>query len=154
VPPTLPYTLRQPDRTEPLAEAQAVEKKLKHLEFIQAVINRMANTSFMLKGWSITIIAGLFAFSANERAIAVLWLGVLLTLVFWYLDSYFLWQERLFRSLYDHVRTLPENQVDFDMDQMSFSKSRSFLKAVFSMTLWPFYLLAALAQAYFIRSLS
>ena len=59
-----------------------MENKLKHLEFIQNVINRMANTSFLLKGWSITIIAGLFAFSATEGLVAVLWLGVLLTLVF------------------------------------------------------------------------
>lgn len=59
-----------------------MERRLKHLEFVQAVINRMANTSFMLKGWSITIIAGLFAFSAKEEAIPVLWLGVLLTLAF------------------------------------------------------------------------
>jgi hypothetical protein len=135
-------------------EAHAMEKKVKHLEFIQAVVNRMANTSFLLKGWSITIIAALFAFSAKEGAIAVLWLGVLLTLVFWYLDSYFLWQERLFRSLYDHVRGLKEEDIDFGMDQMRFQKDRPFYKAVFSATLWPFYLLAALAQVYFIRSLT
>jgi hypothetical protein len=36
-----------------------MENKLKHLEFIQAVINRMANTSSLLKGWSIAIIAAL-----------------------------------------------------------------------------------------------
>ena len=35
---------------------------------------------------------------------------------FWVLDGYFLWQERLFRSLYDHVRLLNEDQIDFSMD--------------------------------------
>ena len=33
---------------------------------------------------------------------------MVLTSSFWFLDSYFLWQERLFRTLYDHVRTLKE----------------------------------------------
>jgi hypothetical protein len=130
-----------------------MENKVKHLEFIQAVINRMANTSFLLKGWSITIIAGLFAFSAKEGAIAVLWLGVILTLVFWFLDSYFLWQERLFRALYNHVRQLTPEDVDFGMDQMQFAGETKWYAAPLSMTLWPFYLVAAVAQLFFIRSL-
>jgi hypothetical protein len=131
-----------------------MEKKLKHLEFIQSVINRMANTAFLLKGWSITIIAGLFAFSAKEGSIAVLWLGVLLTLVFWTLDSYFLWQERLFRVLYDHVRTLNEEEIDFSMNQMRFRNDRRWYATPFSLTLWPFYLVATVAQLVFIASLA
>ena len=131
-----------------------MENKLKHLEFIQNVINRMANTSFLLKGWSITIIAALFAFSAKEGSIAVLWLGVLLTLVFWFLDSYFLWQERLFRSLYDHVRNLKEEDIDFAMNHMQFAAERKWYSTSFSLTLWPFYLVAAVAQLVFIASLA
>ena len=34
-----------------------MEKKIKHLEMIQGVINRMAGNSFALKGWSVTLIA-------------------------------------------------------------------------------------------------
>ena len=131
-----------------------MENKLKHLEFIQNVINRMANTSFLLKGWSITIIAGLFAFSAAEGSTAVLWLGVLLTLVFWILDSYFLWQERLFRSLYDHVRNLKEEDVDFTMNHIQFGVERKWHATPFSLTLWPFYFVAAVAQLAFIASIT
>lgn len=32
----------------------------KHLEFIQAVIERHARTSFVLKGWSITVVASVY----------------------------------------------------------------------------------------------
>lgn len=131
-----------------------MEKKLKHLEFIQAVINRMANTSFLLKGWSITIIAGLFAFSAKEGLVPVLWLGFVLTLVFWFLDAYFLWQERLFRSLYDHVRQLDEKNIDFAMNQMQFKGQRKWYTTPFSLTLWPFYLVAGTAQLIFIAVLA
>ena len=38
--------------------------KLKHLEFIQGIITRMANNSFMLKGWAVTLVAGIFALSS------------------------------------------------------------------------------------------
>jgi hypothetical protein len=31
--------------------------KIKHLEMIQAVISRLANNSFLLKGWSITLVS-------------------------------------------------------------------------------------------------
>jgi hypothetical protein len=131
-----------------------VEKKVKHLEFIQNVVNRMANTSFLLKGWSITIVAALFAWSVKEGAKEVLWLGVALTFVFWFLDSYFLWHERMFRALYDHVRTLPDDQIDFSMNQMQFSGVRNWYTTPFSMTLWPFYGIACVAQFMFIRALN
>ena len=32
------------------------EKIVKHLEMIQAVINRLGNNSFLLKSWSMTVI--------------------------------------------------------------------------------------------------
>src|SRR5688572_14793209 len=116
-----------------------MERKLKHLEFIQGVINRMANTSFLLKGWSITIIAGLFAFSESENELPLLWLALILTGVFWFLDAYFLWQERLFRALYDHVRKLPEEKIDFSMDPTPFRPKRPWYATPFSLTLLPFY---------------
>lgn len=40
--------------------------KHKHLEFIQASTNRMSGNLFLLKGWSITLIAGLFALAAKD----------------------------------------------------------------------------------------
>ena len=39
---------------------------IKHLEFIQAVITRMAGNSFVLKGWAITLAAAGFALAAKE----------------------------------------------------------------------------------------
>ena len=112
---------------------------MKHLEFIQGVINRMANTSFLLKGWSITIIAGLFAFSESENELPLLILALILTGVFWFLDAYFLWQERLFRALYDHVRTLDEGAIDFSMNPSPFRPTRHWYATPFSITLLPFY---------------
>jgi hypothetical protein len=41
-----------------------MESKLKHLEFIQAAISRMAANSSLFKGWAVTIAAALSAFAA------------------------------------------------------------------------------------------
>lgn len=80
------------------------ERLAKHLEFIQNAIGRMAGNSFLLKGWSVTLVAGLFALAAGGGKWVYAALGLLPSLSFWGLDAYYLRQERLFRKLYDAVR--------------------------------------------------
>ena len=41
------------------------EKLTKHVELVQSVIDQMAGNSFLLKGWSVTPVAGLFALAAS-----------------------------------------------------------------------------------------
>lgn len=75
----------------------------KHLEFVQAIINRLAGNSFLLKGWSITLAAGLFALASRDSNPDVAAVALLPSLSFWGLDAYYLRQERLFRALYGNV---------------------------------------------------
>jgi len=83
---------------------QPEEYRVKHLEFIQGVINRMAGNSFLLKGWSVTLVAVLFALAASGGNWRYALLGLLPSISFWGLDAYYLRQERLFRKLYDAAR--------------------------------------------------
>ena len=126
-----------------------MESKLKHLEFIQGVVNRLASDSFRIKGWSVVLIAALFVLLAREDRVDFLFIGLVPVLFFWGLDGYFLWQERLFRALYDHVRGLNERAVDFSMDTSAFRTgwNRTWIGATLSVTLILFYgaLVAALA---------
>ncbi len=62
--------------------------KHKHLEFIKASINRMSGKLFLLKGWSITLIAGLFALAAKDTNQAYVLIAYFPLLVFWTLDGY------------------------------------------------------------------
>lgn len=80
------------------------EKLAKHVELVQGVINRMAGNSFLLKGWTVTLVAGLFALAASGGNWAYSALALLPSLSFWWLDAYCLRQERLFRKLHDAVR--------------------------------------------------
>ena len=88
------------------------EDKKKHLEFIQLATNRMASNSFILKGWNITLIVGLFALSLKDLSSTYLYLAILPAFVFWSLDSYYLRQERLFRKLYDFIRIKKRTEID------------------------------------------
>ena len=98
-----------------------MDKKIAHLQMLQAVIERMARSSFHIKGWSVTLVAALFALAAiddvNERFV---YLAYFPAFMFWSLDAYFLHQEKLFRKLYDNVRLLSVDQIDFSMDTSDF----------------------------------
>jgi len=119
-----------------------MENKIKHLEFIQSAINRMAGNLFFLRGWTITLITGLFALYSKDAKLNYVLINYFLILIFWILDGYFLSQERLFRTLYDHVRTLDEKNIDFSMDTKTFKKDKNcWLQSMFSVTLLIFYLL-------------
>ena len=84
---------------------------VEHLRLIQGVINRMAQVSFILKGWAVTIVVAMFGFAANT---STPWLGLLTlfpSLLFGGLDAYYLKQERLFRCLYEKARLDPDGKV-------------------------------------------
>jgi len=129
-----------------------MENKRKHLEFIQAIISRMAGNLFFLRGWTITLISALLAlFIKGSGSSNVIYFLIVLTLVFWILDGYFLSQERLFRDLYNHVRKLKEEDIDFSMDISEYKKLKknTLIFAMFSITLLIFYL-PLIAAALFI----
>lgn len=113
--------------------------KIKHLEFIQSVIDRQARNSFLLKGWAITLVVATLAF--KEADFAKTLLIYFLIFMFWFLDSYYLWQEKKFRCLYNHVRKLPEGKIDFDMNTNEAAKKDgcSWIDVITSRTLIIFY---------------
>jgi hypothetical protein len=76
----------------------------KHLEFIQNIINRMSNNSFLLKGWNVTVSSAILALTISNPDPLFAVVALFSSLSFWGLDAYYLRQERLFRSLYDDIR--------------------------------------------------
>jgi hypothetical protein len=81
-----------------------MEKKLKHLDFLQLVITRMNVNSFLLKAWAVTLVSALFAFAAKDANIHYVLITYISTPVFWILDGYYLSLERQYRELYNVVR--------------------------------------------------
>ena len=117
------------------------EKVLEHLKMTQAVINRLGSNSFLVKSWSMTVIVAAMVLIAkqdiqNPYFVLVLILPVL---GFWILDGYFLWQERLFRQIYNEIRV--QSDTDFKMDVLKHRNKPkcSWVSAIFSVTLVIFY---------------
>lgn len=116
-----------------------MDQKLKHLEFIHSTINRMANNSFLIKAWSVTLVSGAFVLSAKDTNVKYIVIAYIPTLFFWFLDAYFLWQERIFRDHYDYVRTHEVSKIDFSMKPEKLSKKSTFWYSFLSTTLILYY---------------
>ena len=71
-----------------------MESKIRHLEMLQSVISRMSNNSFLLKGWAITLLAGFYALAGNNTDKTYYLLAYIPIIAFWFLDSYYLHQEK------------------------------------------------------------
>lgn len=99
-----------------------MDNKIRHLEMIQGVINRMAGNSFMLKGWAVTLAAGIFALASKDADKMYFLITYVPVIVFWFLDSYYLLQERLYRDLYNDVRKKENSTIDFSLNASIYAK--------------------------------
>ena len=120
-----------------------MENKIRHLEMIQGVISRMASNSFLLKGWAVTLVAGIFALSAKDTDKLYFILAYVPIIVFWGLDAYYLLQERLYRSLYERVMGTDEKAIDFSLKATTSefdSNKNCYCCCLFSKTELGFYL--------------
>lgn len=117
-----------------------MDEKIAHLGFIQAVITRMGTNSFLLKGWSVTLVAAMFALAPREADKHFLLLAYFPVIVFWVLDGFFLHQERLFRKLYEEVAKGVVSSEVFTMDtSVVGGVVPNELRIMFSKTIWPFH---------------
>lgn len=100
-----------------------------YFKIIQNVINRMARTSFLIKAWEITLIATIIVLTINFANIIVFGTLIGITLIFWILDSYYLWLEKMYRCLYDskveayNDETTRKEIILFDMDYAQYRNS-------------------------------
>ena len=93
-----------------------MENKHKHLEFIQAVIARLSRSSFFVRGWTVTVFTVTLALTTTRDGHSYLATYSILPLMyFWWLDGYYSIRRRRFRDLYDKVRQLNEEEIDFSM---------------------------------------
>jgi len=92
------------------------ESHIRHLEMIQAVVSRLANNSFLIKGWSVTLTTALFGFAVSSDQWLLSLVGVVVSFMLWMLDAYYLQKEKAYRKLYDEIRLESASKSLFTMD--------------------------------------
>jgi hypothetical protein len=116
-----------------------LQAKIAHLGFIQAIITRMGLNSFLLKGWSVTLVAAIFALAAKQADRRFVLLAFFPIAVFWLLDAFFLHQEKLFRRLYELVALGEVDSDQFTLDTKGIKGVPGIASVFFSKTLRLFY---------------
>ena len=64
-----------------------MDNKLKHLEFIQGAINRLATNSFRMKGWTVVLVAAILVLLARENRPDTTYIALAPILIFWALET-------------------------------------------------------------------
>lgn len=121
-----------------------MDKLLKEIDLIQDCIKRMANNSFVIKGWTISLVSIVIAIGFDKDA-NLFHLGMILLipiLSFWYLDSFFLQTEKKYRKMYQWVIKYRSTTDDYlyDLNPCRFKNEvKSIFNVMFSKTLIPLY---------------
>lgn len=107
---------------------------MKYLDQTQKIIQRLTVQSFAIKGFSFTfvgLIGNILKDTSNTFLISI---SVISVFVFWYLDTYYLRMERIYRVVeneYTQEKGLAYKNYDF---------TESYVGVAFSKTIWPIYL--------------
>jgi hypothetical protein len=104
----------------------------------------MNTNSFQIKGWTVTIAAALLAIYASTKNNHFILVGIFPTIIFWFLDTYYLTQERRFRGLYNDVAGIsnePKELKPFEMRPDLYTKGKySYWNVFISITIIKMYL--------------
>lgn len=135
--------------------------KVKHLEMIENLIERMAKNCFQLKAWTMALVAligGLAAKDSERKFIIIAFIPII---VFLLLDTYYLRIERQYRMLYKTITAKDDDKIDFSMElsqiqnlSIQDSKKICFLNCLFSVTELIFYLPITLSLFVIIHTLN
>lgn len=126
------------------------EYLLKEVEILQDIIKRMAFNSFLIKGWTVTLVVVSLLVKSGQQHVHLAFIPLL---VFWFLDAYFLWQERMYRKLYEWViaHRLQTSEHLLDLNAYRFrSEVQSIPRTMVSITLFWFYATLAVLVAAFL----
>lgn len=124
------------------AESTAVQN---YLGILQSVISRMANNSTNCKTWCITLVSAIIVVIADKEKPNYVWTALLPVVLFFFLDAYYLAQERSFRLTYnDFVKKIQTNSVSASdlfivAPIKGFNVPKATFEAVFSFAVYPFY---------------
>lgn len=115
----------------------------KEIDLIESAIERMARNSFVIKGWSLSLLA--LVATLSKLSISMTVMIILIPIFgFWWLDSFYLRLERAFRKVYES-RVSMRTGGDWVTDTYRVNcgkfldEIQSPLRLMFSSSTFPFY---------------
>lgn len=74
-----------------------------HVNLLQGIINRLANNSASCKTWCITLVGALVSLAGATRVPGIVTFALVPVVIFGFMDTMYLAQERAYRELYGEV---------------------------------------------------
>ncbi len=131
------------------------DELFKEIDLLQSCISRMAQNSFMIKGWALTLFAGATVFTkgANLGTFNLFLFTTFIPFIcFWVLDTFYLHTEMKYRKMYEDM--LEKRKVDNLEGQYGLNPRNVncgiVFKTMFSFTLVVFYGIPTLTCMVFI----
>ena len=116
-----------------------------HLTIMQGVINRMAENSRSCKVWCITLVAATLVLVARTGEPQHALIALVPTLLFLFLDTYYLALEKAFRKSYNSFVEKLHGKKEFEPDLFKVKRAdigpALAWECLRSSSIWPFYLL-------------
>lgn len=113
-----------------------------HLGILQSIIGRMASNSTSAKTWNITIVSAILVAVVSKGKSDYMLLALFPTILFCFLDVYYLGMEKGFRNAYNQFVKKFHNQEttakDFSVQPVG-CKLMLLLEALISFSVWGFY---------------
>lgn len=126
----------------------SVEEIHKEIDLVQSCINRMAQNSFIIKGWLFGTLVALVALASNiVPKTALCLVAIVIIVCLWILDAFFLKTEKMYRKKYDWILSeRPKGNRDYLYNlkptepKEAVINTMSWSRNMFTKTLTPFYI--------------
>jgi len=113
-----------------------------HVTVLQGIINRLATSSASCKTWCLTLVASAISLAGATRTPAIVTAALVPIIIFGFLDTMYLAQERAYRRLYwtivDKIRNGTYGLSDAFETEAQVQLSARF-KTLGSWAIWPVY---------------
>lgn len=101
-----------------------MENKIAHLKMIIDLLDMVNRSDVYAKRWAVSFTAVFMALGTQQRGLHIAYLAVLPIVLLWFIDAQNYRREYLLRTLYNRVRTSPEEEVDFSIDIENIPEAR------------------------------
>jgi hypothetical protein len=126
-----------------------------HISLLQGIINRLANNASSCKTWCLALVGALLSLAGATHTPAIATFALLPVVIFGFVDTMYLAQEKAYRDLYDDV-VAKVRDGSYELANAFDAKAKRTLNhvgwALASWSIWPIYgglILAYIAAYYF-----
>lgn len=98
-----------------MTKEQLLKVLSKETEIIQGIIKRKSTDSFLIKGWTVTLIVATLILQGDKFQVLVAFIPLI---SFWFLDAHYQQQIKLYKKLYkwDILNRMKSEEYLFDMN--------------------------------------